>query len=187
MSEIRTTSSTGGQKGVKEQRFDLIPIGPLTELAQHYGRGAKKYDDHQWRNGYEWSKSYAAAQRHMTAFWDGQDYDVCSNDPENCQHVTSTGEPFKTDIPDTCYNHTGGHHLVCAVWHGFTLLEFKDVFPQHDDRFKRSRVETPKIQLREICGNVNGRFACLRPLGHEGDPNMRLHGEGGIFWNNDGL
>lgn len=82
--EERTTSSTGGQKGVKLERFDLIPIGPLTELATHFGRGATKYDEHQWRAGYEWSKSYSAIQRHSTAFWAGYGYDVCENDPIGC-------------------------------------------------------------------------------------------------------
>lgn len=138
MTEIRTTSSTGGQKGVKMQRFDLIPIGPLTELAEHYGRGALKYDDHQWRQGYEWSKSYAAATRHWTAFWGGEDYDTCPDTQEGCAFVTAAGEPFETDVPGTCYNHTGSHHLVAAVWHGFTLLEFKDTHPGHDDRYRRT-------------------------------------------------
>lgn len=82
--EERTTSSTGGQKGVKLERFDLIPVGPLTELATHFGRGAQKYDIHQWRSGYEWSKSYSSIQRHSNAFWAGYDYDVCENDPDGC-------------------------------------------------------------------------------------------------------
>lgn len=69
---------------MKIERFDLIPVGPLTELATHFGRGATKYDAHQWRVGYEWSKSYSAIQRHSTAFWAGYDYDVCENEPEAC-------------------------------------------------------------------------------------------------------
>ena len=57
MTEVRTTSRTGGQKGTKPERFDLIPVGALAALARHYGAGAEKYDDNQWRKGYEWSKS----------------------------------------------------------------------------------------------------------------------------------
>ena len=142
MTEIRTTSSTGGKKGVKNQRFDLIPIGPLTELAEHYGRGARKYDSHQWRNGFEWSKSYAALMRHMTAFWGGEDYDTCPDTREGCSDVTEAGEPFVADVEGSCYNHTGSHHLVCAAWQTFALLEFKDTFPEHDDRYR-------KVQLIE--------------------------------------
>ena len=134
--EERTTSSTGGQKGVKLQRHDLIPVGSLTKLAEHFGKGARKYDEHQWRQGYEWSKSYSAIQRHLLAFWAGFDYDVCSNEPDNCLHVTATGEEFVAIEPDTCYNHTGSHHMTAVAWHSFVLLEFIERFPEHDDRYK---------------------------------------------------
>jgi hypothetical protein len=133
--EVRTTSSTGGQKGTKLQRFDLIPAKSLTALAEHFGKGARKYAAHQWRAGYEWSKSYSAVQRHLNDFWSGKDFDVCSNDPDGCQFVTADGEPFSPIEPDTCYNHTGSHHLVAAAWHCFVLLEFVECFPQHDDRY----------------------------------------------------
>lgn len=139
--EVRTTSSTGGQKGVKLERHDLIPAGPLKELAEHFGRGALKYDDHQWRQGYEWSKSYSAKQRHDTEWLAGRDYDVCSNDPGGCSMVTAKGEPFEPLFPDTCYNHTGSHHLVASAWHAFVLLEFKDTHPEHDDRYISSKSE----------------------------------------------
>jgi hypothetical protein len=137
--EVRSTSSTGGQKGVKLQRFDLIPIGPLTRLAEHYGKGALKYDNHQWRKGYEWSKSYAALLRHLTAWWNGEEYDVCPSTEEGCSFVTSAGEPFEgttTENGRTCYNHTGSHHLDGVKWNAFTLDEFREVHPEFDDRWK---------------------------------------------------
>jgi hypothetical protein len=139
VAETRTTSSTGGQKGTKLARHDLIPTGPLNELAEHYGRGARKYANHQWRNGYEWSKSFAAKQRHDLAFWGGHDYDVCENDPDGCSFVDADGEPFEGEVTEhghTCFNHTGSHHMVASAWHAFCLLEFKDRFPEHDDRYK---------------------------------------------------
>lgn len=108
-SEVRTTSSTGGEKGVKLARFDLIPPRPLWMLAEHYGRGASKYDDHQWRRGYEFSKSFAALQRHAWAWWSGEE-----NDPE-----------------------LGSHHLVAVLWHAMALLEFGIEHPAHDDRYER--------------------------------------------------
>lgn len=143
MAEERTTSSTGGEKGVKLERFDLIPVGPLTELARHFGKGARKYAPHQWRRGYEWSKSYSAIMRHLTAFWDGYDFDVCSNDPQGCEHNDKDGQPFLVIFPDTCYNHTGSHHMVAVAWHAFILLEFSEKFPQHDDRYK-AEVNNPE-------------------------------------------
>jgi hypothetical protein len=135
MPEIRTTSSTGGQKGVKLERHDLVPAGPLKELAEHFGVGAMKYDAHQWRAGYEWTKSLSALQRHYLEVMAGRDYDVCSNDPTGCSHVDIHGNPFTAVREDACYNHTGSHHLVCIAWHSFVLLEFKDEFPQFDDRY----------------------------------------------------
>jgi hypothetical protein len=117
-SEVRTTSRTGGEKGVKDARFDLIPIGALTQLAEHYGVGAKKYDDNQWRKGYEWSKSYAALQRHLTAWWAGEDID----------------------------DETGSSHVAAVAWHAFTLLTFIAEHPDFDDRYKphMPQCSTPK-------------------------------------------
>jgi hypothetical protein len=133
--EVRSTSSTGGQKGVKLARFDLIPPGPHRELAEHYGRGARKYADDQWRQGYEWRKSISALERHLNDFKAGKDYDVCSNDPDGCSFVDAAGEPFEPAEPDTCFNHTGSHHMAAVAWHSFLLLEFKDTHPEHDDRY----------------------------------------------------
>ena len=133
--EERTVSSTGGKKGVKLERHDLIPATSLKKLAEHFGRGALKYDAHQWRQGYEWSKSYSAIQRHLLAFWSGLDYDVCSNDPGGCSFITESGEAYVPTGVDVCYNHTGSHHMTAVAWHSFVLMEFSDRFPQHDDRF----------------------------------------------------
>jgi hypothetical protein len=133
--EVRSTSSTGGQKGVKLARFDLIPPRPHRELAEHYGRGARKYADDQWRQGYEWRKSISALERHLNDFKAGKDYDVCSNDPDGCSFVDAAGEPFEPAEPDTCFNHTGSHHMAAVAWHSFLLLEFKDTHPEHDDRY----------------------------------------------------
>lgn len=81
MTEVRTTSRTGGQKGVKPQRYDLLPKAALDMAAEVYAFGATKYADHNWRKRYEWSKSYAAAMRHLTAFWDGETFDEESGLP----------------------------------------------------------------------------------------------------------
>jgi glutamine cyclotransferase len=55
---------TGGEKGSKIERFDLIPEEMETGLARHYGEGAKKYADRNWEKGYKWGLSYAALRRH---------------------------------------------------------------------------------------------------------------------------
>lgn len=105
--EIRVTDpNTGGQKGTKEVRMDLIPVYPLTELARLYGRGARKYEDNNWRKGYRWSLSYAALLRHLTQWWAGED-----KDPE-----------------------MGTSHLASVAWHAFTLAELERIHPGLDDR-----------------------------------------------------
>jgi hypothetical protein len=118
--EVRTTASSGGQKGVKLARFDLLPTGPLWSLAELYGKGAEKYADRNWEKGYEWSKSYAAAQRHMNLFWSGEYFD---KHEETC--------------PPDCNTHTGLPHLACAVFHMFALQEWHDTHPEFDDRAKK--------------------------------------------------
>lgn len=106
--ETRTTSSTGGQKGVKEEQFDQIPIDALFEFARHYGRGAAKYDAHNFRKGYEYSKSFNALMRHAFAWWGGEE-----DDPE-----------------------TGTSHMAAVAWHAFNLMTLLEEHPEFDDRYK---------------------------------------------------
>lgn len=108
MSEVRSVSATGGEKGVKPQRYDLLPREALDRIAEVYGFGAEKYAAHNWRRGYEWGKSYAALQRHLTAWWDGED-----TDPES-----------------------GLSHLAHAGFHVNTLLTFLVDHPDFDDRYR---------------------------------------------------
>ncbi|MFC4089325.1 dATP/dGTP diphosphohydrolase domain-containing protein [Micromonospora sp. GCM10011541] len=109
----RETSSTGASKDSKLARFDMIPTYPLRLLAERYGAGAQKYPAvnglDNWRNGYAWSLSYAAMQRHLTAFWGGEDID-----------------------PDS-----GQQHLAAVAWHAFVLMEWSrhpDLVEKFDDR-----------------------------------------------------
>lgn len=109
--EVRSVSSTGGAKGTKLARYDLIPVGPLRQVAEHYGKGAAKYADHNWRRGYEWSKSYAALMRHATQFWSGEDVD----------------------------EETGSHHMAAVAFHALALLEYAETHPDFDDRYEAQR------------------------------------------------
>lgn len=87
---------TGGKKGSKLARFSLIPRDWLWALAEHYGKGALKYDDRNWEKGYRWSLSLDAHDRHLSQWLMGED-----DDPE-----------------------TGSSHLIAAAWHLITLWWF---------------------------------------------------------------
>lgn len=134
--EVRSTSTTGGEKGVKLERFDLVPPFALTQLARHYGKGARKYADHQWRKGYEPGKSIAALMRHLTAYEMGIDYDACESDPEGCRMTDLNDNPIDWAEPGkVCFNHTGSHHLDAVMWNSFTLREFAEYHSEMDDRY----------------------------------------------------
>lgn len=122
MTEVRTTSSTGGEKGMKPERYDLIPVEALASVARLYGQGAKKYSEHNWRKGYEWSKSYAALQRHANEFWKGVDLD-----PE-------TGEP----------------HLAAVIFHALTMITFMDEQPDFDDRYTKLNLEQREAMIADL-------------------------------------
>jgi len=107
--EVRTTDpKTGGQKGSKLERFDLIPAEPLEELARVYGRGAAKYSDNNWMKGYKWGLSFAALMRHAWKFWRGESRDELGNS-----------------------------HMACVAWHALTLMWFEKHRPELDDRIDK--------------------------------------------------
>ena len=87
---------TGGQKGTKLARYDLIPGDALWALAEHYGRGAEKYEDRNWEKGYKWSLGVDALYRHLLAFLAGEDRDEESGLP----------------------------HMAHAAWHALCLTSF---------------------------------------------------------------
>ena len=106
--EVRLVNEqTGGEKGTKLARFDLIPGEAMWTVAEHYGIGAEKYADNNWRRGYNWSLSLAALERHLQQFKAGEDYD----------------------------DETGSPHMAAVVFHALALLTFMDEHPELDDRW----------------------------------------------------
>lgn len=130
--EVRVTSATGGQKGTKLAAFDQISPTIEWELAEHFGKGARKYAAHNFRNGYPWSLSYSALRRHLSDFWAGEEFDTCPADGAGCRR--DDGEDYE---PGTCYNHTGSRHIIAALWHASVLAEFSRYakFKEYDDRY----------------------------------------------------
>lgn len=114
MSEVRVTDErTGGQKGAKPEAMALLPWDALLEVSRVYHHGARKYEPNNWRRGYDWSLSFSALQRHLAAFWTGEDVD-----PES-----------------------GLPHLAHAAFHVLTLLVFSTQarYRSLDDRPKIGR------------------------------------------------
>lgn len=100
--------STGGEKGSKLARFDLLPWDVLNEIAEHYGKGSRKYEDRNWQKGYAWSLSIAALGRHLSAWLAGED-----TDPE-----------------------TGTSHIIAVAWHAMALRWFQLHGRGTDDRWR---------------------------------------------------
>lgn len=97
---------TGGAKGSKIIRPDLIPPQAIEELGRLYGKGAEKYDPWNWRKGYNWSLSIAAMMRHLLQWEKGERFD----------------------------EETQCHHLASVAWHCMTLMEFQRLGLGTDDR-----------------------------------------------------
>lgn len=99
---------TGGEKGQKINRYDLIPPEFEDALAMHYGAGAQKYADRNWERGYAWGLSLRACRSHLNLWQRGE-----RSDPE-----------------------TGTHHLICAIWHLVSLYMF-DLYTLGTDDIRR--------------------------------------------------
>lgn len=107
--ETRTTSRTGGQKGKKDEELGAVDPTALRILAQVAAFGGKKYERSNYLKGYDWSLSFDALQRHLMAFWEGEDVD-----PES-----------------------GLLHTAHASWHCLALTSFLTRGIGTDDRFKQ--------------------------------------------------
>lgn len=115
MEQRVTDPETGGQKGVKLERFELIPVEPLVALARLYGKGALKYAPDNWRRGYSWRLSIGAVFRHLAWWLLRKSYDTANGEKGGPIEYDADGKPI----------HTGEHHLICVAWHCFTLITFE--------------------------------------------------------------
>ena len=113
--------ATGGVKGSKLARFDLVPPEAIWALAEHYGKGCQKYDERNWEKGYKWGLSVAAMQRHINHWLQGESID----------------------------EETGSHHLIAAAWHCIALFTYEVRGLGSDDvRVKHSDPQ-PSLPFRE--------------------------------------
>jgi hypothetical protein len=110
--EVRVVDpKTGGAKGQKLARFDLLPWDALWAVAELFGRGSVKYGDRNWEKGYKYSLTFGALHRHTASWWNGEDID-----PE-----------------------TGSHHAAAMVFHSLVALAFYLRGAGTDDRPGKSK------------------------------------------------
>lgn len=93
-------------------RMDLLPMRPLKDIAEILTIGAEKYGAENWRTGepIAHSRHFAGIQRHLMAYWSGEDYD-----PE-----------------------TGKSHLAHAACGLLFYMELAKSHPEKDDRCKQA-------------------------------------------------
>jgi hypothetical protein len=112
-------------------QLDLIPPALIEEVGKVMTLGAKKYAPYNWLKGMDFSRAYAAAQRHMNDWNKGED-----NDPE-----------------------TGISHLAhAATCIGF-LLEFQAQGLGNDDRFHKQVEKVRKTQdaVKRVSDTIAGQ------------------------------
>lgn len=91
-----------------KQRWDLLPMSAINEVVKVMNYGATKYDDHNWKKGIQYSRSYSATMRHLYSWWQDKE----SEDSE-----------------------TGISHLAHAICNLLFLLHFELEGEKHlDDR-----------------------------------------------------
>jgi Domain of unknown function (DUF5664) len=73
--EVKSLPLAGVKHDQGKLPFDLIPPELLTAVADILQFGAKKYAPRNWEAGMDWSRVFAALQRHMWAFWGGENLD----------------------------------------------------------------------------------------------------------------
>lgn len=101
---------SGTKHDIDKARMDLLSRASLVEIAKVLSFGAKKYGDHNWREGFAWSRLYGAALRHLLAHMDGED-----KDPES-----------------------GLSHLAHAACTLMFLMEHEIKGLGNDDRYKKA-------------------------------------------------
>ena len=83
-------------------RVDLLPVGPMLQIAEVFTFGAKKYFADSYRQGetVAWSRTYGSIMRHMMSFWNGED-----KDPEShLSHLAHAGTQLCILMEHSTYN-----------------------------------------------------------------------------------
>ena len=107
LSEITKSAGTAIKFDQDKLPLHLLSTEAMNQTAAVLAFGAQKYAEHNWRNGFAWSRPLSAAMRHITAFNDGEDKD-----------------------PESGLSHLA--HAACCI---MFLLEFEKTHQHLDDRY----------------------------------------------------
>ena len=82
LTEQANAKGEGFKNDKDKLRYDLLPMGPVADVVRVLAYGARKYADWNWQKvpGRR-SRYYAAAMRHIIAWWDGEKLDSESGLP----------------------------------------------------------------------------------------------------------
>src|ERR1019366_8458905 len=70
------TAKTGGLKhDEKKPRWELLPYDAIKGVVEVLTDGAKKYDARNWELGIAYGRVFGATQRHLSAWWQGENVD----------------------------------------------------------------------------------------------------------------
>ena len=115
-------------------RLDLIPPGPMLEVAKVFTIGAEKYGEFNWLQGMKWTTVLASLERHLNAFKRGEDFD----------------------------EETGLYHMAHLVTNGLFILQYYNSFPQGDNRINKFINETQQnrigLDIDDVLADFLGGF-----------------------------
>lgn len=116
------------RKDAGKIQFELIPPEWTFVLAQILTKGAKKYAEHGWLAGMDWSRMVGSGQRHRNKF-------------------ILKGERFDPE--------TGTHHLGQAAWNDLALMSYdlrvlgrNNLIPSNEDLYNGLMAEFDKAEIQ---------------------------------------
>lgn len=154
--EVRTSSS--------KLRLDLVPPEVSEFFARVAAYGTTKYDDWNWLKGLKQSETYGCAQRHLQAWFAGEDKDETRMDDLG-------GLVEGSKLP----------HLWHALWNVAVLAYFERHRPDLDDRLRPDEIQAGYRLPLEVVGNRDGEtFTIEVQLPNNDTPDgMRWFQQGG--------
>lgn len=112
-------------------QYSLIPDFAHREVAKVFTYGANKYERHNWRKGFKWSRLMDAFERHYNDFKIGIDFDGESN----------------------------MYHLAHGIANLQMLMEMYKLHPELDDRPKNYKLNRKIVlDVDDVVADFNGAY-----------------------------